>query len=81
MPTAVAVGYLREPEMDLPMPGPDFAHRINTLLTAAANHPAGPSRLPTRQDGRERDQGGAHSPTRHPSDEAVQQHIGETATR
>ncbi|MER5731797.1 hypothetical protein ABT084_26255 [Streptomyces sp. NPDC002138] len=33
MPTAVATGYLREPDLDLPMPGPDFAARIRALLT------------------------------------------------
>ncbi|WP_394429866.1 hypothetical protein [Streptomyces sp. SGAir0957] len=35
MPTAVTIGYLREPDMDLPLPGPDFAHRVGELLTAA----------------------------------------------
>ncbi|MGW8971274.1 hypothetical protein [Streptomyces platensis] len=50
MPTAVAVGYLREPAMELPMPGPNFARRIRTLLTAAANRPDVPSRLPARAE-------------------------------
>lgn len=49
MPTAVAVGYLREPDMELPMSGPNFARRIRTLLTAAANRPDVPSRLPARR--------------------------------
>ncbi|GAA2322538.1 hypothetical protein OKJ48_04580 [Streptomyces kunmingensis] len=35
MPTAVTIGYLREPDMDLPLPGPDFAHHVSELLTAA----------------------------------------------
>ncbi|WP_329167798.1 hypothetical protein OG939_36035 [Streptomyces sp. NBC_01685] len=35
MPTAIAVGYLREPDMELPLPGPDFARTIRTLLTTA----------------------------------------------
>jgi len=48
MPTAVAVGSLREPAMELPMPGPDFARRIRTRLTPAAHRPDVPSRLPTR---------------------------------
>ncbi|MCX4804533.1 hypothetical protein ACFWWM_16280 [Streptomyces sp. NPDC058682] len=48
MPTAVAVGYLREPESELPLPGPDFAHKVRTLLAAAANRPDGPSDLPAR---------------------------------
>ncbi|WP_330335372.1 hypothetical protein OHS33_37430 (plasmid) [Streptomyces sp. NBC_00536] len=42
MPTAVATGYLREPEMDLPMPGPDFATRIRTLLTPRPHTPTRP---------------------------------------
>jgi hypothetical protein len=37
VPTAVAVGHLRQPETELPMPGPDFARRISTLLASAAN--------------------------------------------
>ncbi|MGW2602712.1 hypothetical protein, partial [Streptomyces klenkii] len=48
MPTAVAVGYLREPESELPLPGPDFAHKIRALLEAAARRPDGPSDLPAR---------------------------------
>ncbi|MEU5136976.1 hypothetical protein [Streptomyces californicus] len=39
MTTATAVGYLREPEMELPLPGPDFARTIRTLLDAAAPRP------------------------------------------
>ncbi|MFE7049855.1 hypothetical protein ACFVAM_16000 [Streptomyces californicus] len=42
MPTATAVGYLREPDMELPLPGPDFARTIRTLLTAAPR-PADPA--------------------------------------
>jgi hypothetical protein len=53
LPAAVAAGYLRQPEMDLPMPGPDFACRIRTLL-AAANRPDVSSSLPLRPDSRER---------------------------
>jgi hypothetical protein len=30
-----ACGYVREPEIDLPVPGSDFAHRIRCLLAAA----------------------------------------------
>ncbi|MEU3774211.1 hypothetical protein AB0F11_13585 [Streptomyces sp. NPDC032472] len=48
MPTAVAVGYLREPESELPLPGPDFAHKIRTLLAAAADQPERTSDLPAR---------------------------------
>ncbi|HEY9327020.1 MAG TPA: hypothetical protein VIS09_02075 [Streptomyces sp.] len=42
VPTAVAAGYLREPDMDLPLPGDDFADRISTLLTTTP-HPAPPA--------------------------------------
>ncbi|MFD3798420.1 hypothetical protein [Streptomyces californicus] len=42
MPTATAVGYLREPDMELPLPGPDFARTIRTLLTASPR-PADPA--------------------------------------
>ncbi|MGW4904459.1 hypothetical protein ACWEO9_03915 [Streptomyces albidoflavus] len=40
MPTAVATGYLREPDMELPLPGPDFARTVRALLTAARAHPS-----------------------------------------
>ncbi|MFG2716399.1 hypothetical protein ACGFX2_38645 [Streptomyces goshikiensis] len=52
MPTAVAVGYLREPESELPLPGPDFAHTIRTLLAAVADRPESPSDLPPRPQAR-----------------------------
>ncbi|WP_121830355.1 hypothetical protein [Streptomyces sp. S1] len=39
MPTAVAIGYLREPESELPLPGPTFARKIQDLLDAAAGKP------------------------------------------
>ncbi|WP_051879416.1 hypothetical protein [Streptomyces sp. NRRL B-24720] len=54
IPTAVAAGYLRQPEMDLPMPGPDFAYCISTLLGIAADRPAAPGRLPARRPARTR---------------------------
>ncbi|WP_225804382.1 hypothetical protein [Streptomyces sp. NK15101] len=43
MPTAVAVGYLREPESELPLPGPSFAREVQALLDEAIDrldHPA-----------------------------------------
>ncbi|MER7050102.1 hypothetical protein [Streptomyces jumonjinensis] len=52
MPTAVAVGYLREPESELPLPGPGFACKIRVLLAAAADGPDGPSDLPARPHAR-----------------------------
>ncbi|MGA5515423.1 hypothetical protein ACPCK2_04030 [Streptomyces pseudogriseolus] len=36
-PTAVTAGYLCEPDTELPLPGHEFARRINSLL-AAADH-------------------------------------------
>ncbi|MFJ4536613.1 hypothetical protein ACIP39_11670 [Streptomyces tibetensis] len=35
IPKAVTAGYLREPDTELPLPGREFARRINSLLTAA----------------------------------------------
>ncbi|WP_051796663.1 hypothetical protein [Streptomyces sp. NRRL S-87] len=75
MPTAVAVGYLREPESELPLPGPDFAGRIRTLLAAAAHRPDGPSDLPARPQTR---------PTRRDADRAARRarrRVDEAATR
>ncbi|MFD3775166.1 hypothetical protein [Streptomyces sp. NPDC058612] len=48
MPMAVAVGYLREPDSELPLPGPDFAHKIRSLLAEAADRTDSPSDLPAR---------------------------------
>ncbi|WP_326707993.1 hypothetical protein OG758_48695 [Streptomyces sp. NBC_01474] len=50
IPTAVAVGYLREPDLDLPMPGPHFADDISALLDTAAKPSDAPSTLPARTD-------------------------------
>ncbi|MEW2615008.1 hypothetical protein AB0937_33470 [Streptomyces sp. NPDC047880] len=47
IPTAVAAGYLREPDTELPLPGHEFARRINSLLTAA-DHPSTWESRPTR---------------------------------
>ncbi|MGW4049552.1 hypothetical protein ACWENA_01880 [Streptomyces sp. NPDC004779] len=48
MPTAVAVGYLREPDSELPLPGQEFAREIHALLSASASQPDRPSSLPAR---------------------------------
>ncbi|MFH8717622.1 hypothetical protein [Streptomyces zaomyceticus] len=48
MPTAVAVGYLREPDSELPLPGDKFAHEIHALLTVSATRSDRPSNLPAR---------------------------------
>ncbi|MFD4029696.1 hypothetical protein ACFWVP_03975 [Streptomyces sp. NPDC058637] len=60
VPTAVAVGYVTdEPDVDLPLPGPDFADEINDLVavdpTVGAGRPSGgcsatAPRLPERQE-------------------------------
>ncbi|MET8102265.1 hypothetical protein ABZV29_38445 [Streptomyces sp. NPDC005236] len=46
IPTAVTAGYLREPDTELPLPGREFARRVNTLL-AAVDRPHTWSRRPT----------------------------------
>ncbi|TGZ10255.1 hypothetical protein [Streptomyces rhizosphaericola] len=48
MPIAVAEGYLREPDTELPLPGPEFARTVRTLLTTVAN--CGSQRLRDRPD-------------------------------
>ncbi|MFJ3214042.1 hypothetical protein [Streptomyces flaveolus] len=39
IPDAVAAGYLREPETELPLPGAGFAQRVQALIKAAASRP------------------------------------------
>ncbi|MCX4967048.1 hypothetical protein OHA98_19975 [Streptomyces sp. NBC_00654] len=51
MPTAVAVGYLREPDMELPLPGPGFATTVRELLVAVADRPDTSGQSPARTDG------------------------------
>ncbi|MBZ4014460.1 hypothetical protein [Streptomyces purpurogeneiscleroticus] len=53
IPTAVATGYLYQPDMELPTPGPDFANRVSGLLTAAADVDA-PRATPSRPHLRKR---------------------------
>ncbi|MFF5407835.1 hypothetical protein ACFY8K_33835 [Streptomyces misionensis] len=55
IPTAVTVGYLREPDMELPLPGHDFAHRVRDLLAAAACRPDVADTLPARTSQAEQD--------------------------
>jgi hypothetical protein len=85
IPTAVAAGYLRQPEIDLPMPGPDFARRVSALLDAAADQPDAPRDIPTHQPPlrtrtRPRD---TSQPTAHPAEPATTLHsqTGERANR
>ncbi|MGW7260697.1 hypothetical protein [Streptomyces sp. NPDC054834] len=84
VPTAVTVGWLREPEMDLPLPGPEFARRINALVAAAANRPDVSDTLPARPDPQERT-AGDDRPTASPAaaapSETVREQRGETAKR
>ncbi len=47
MPTAVTAGYLREPDTELPLPGHEFARRIDYFL-AAADRPSIWDRRPRR---------------------------------
>ncbi|MFF9757569.1 hypothetical protein ACF1FC_33185 [Streptomyces sp. NPDC014344] len=76
MPIAVAIGYLREPDSELPLPGPGFACQIRTRLAAAAERPDRPSDLPARRQA---------SPTRRretaPSERRTHRQIDEAAAR
>ncbi|MFF8234716.1 hypothetical protein [Streptomyces caelestis] len=46
MPTAVTAGYLREPDTELPLPGWEFAHLINSFLTPGERPSVWDSRPP-----------------------------------
>ncbi|MFK0112486.1 hypothetical protein [Streptomyces sp. NPDC091217] len=88
VPTAVTVGALRAPEMDLPLPGPDFAHHINLMLASAASRPDVSDTLPARTEPRERAAqetdriSGPHSAAEpEESAETACEPMGETATR
>ncbi|MFJ7423422.1 hypothetical protein ACIQXD_33170 [Streptomyces uncialis] len=54
LPTAVATAYLRQPDVELPLPGNDFAHRIRALLRLSAGRPRLPANLPARPGRRTR---------------------------
>ncbi|MGW6739362.1 hypothetical protein ACWGDX_01240 [Streptomyces sp. NPDC055025] len=75
MPTAVAIGYLREPESELPLPGPGFARKIRALLGASAERPDGPSGLPARPDSRPARRRDADQPAL-----LIHRQVGEAAT-
>lgn len=36
VPGAVAIGYLANPDFEIPLPGPDFADRIGIILAVAS---------------------------------------------
>ncbi|GHH55811.1 hypothetical protein [Streptomyces candidus] len=76
MPTAVAIGYLREPDIELPLPGPGFARRIRTLLDNAASRPDSPSDLPARPHPQPKTR-----PDNTPCPPRTRRQVGETATR
>jgi hypothetical protein len=84
VPLAVAAGYLRQPEMELPLPGAGFARKIRVLLTAAANKPCAPRAVPARPGTRERQGQGSHQPVSQvltaDDSPAVSSPMGETAT-
>jgi hypothetical protein len=67
IPRAVAAGYLREPETELPLPGNGFAQRVQNLVTTPATRP-------------EAHEQATHSTARDPED-AVHQTLGDTAKR
>ncbi|MCZ0210719.1 hypothetical protein OZK63_35595 [Streptomyces sp. UMAF16] len=76
MPIAVAVGYLREPDSELPLPGPDFARQVRTRLAAAAEQPDRPSDLPARRQAHR-----ARRPEADPAERRSHRQVDEPATR
>ncbi|MFD7748010.1 hypothetical protein ACFV2V_16850 [Streptomyces sp. NPDC059698] len=53
MPLAVASGYLREPDSEIPLPGPNFARQVRDRLNTA-DRSLRPSGLPPRSQSRHR---------------------------
>ncbi|MEU3340636.1 hypothetical protein [Streptomyces sp. NPDC006668] len=82
VPTAVTAGYLRLPEIELPLPGPGFVKRLSMLLAAAAARPDIPSSLPARSETAYRPFPDVpHDPEPRPSPlETAQPQVGESAT-
>lgn len=82
VPTAVAAGYLRQPEMQLPVPEPDFAKRIRLLIAAAAVRPDVPGSLTARSEPLCRTWTDIPPPAALSfTPERVEPQMGETATR
>jgi hypothetical protein len=56
IPRAVTTGYLREPDTELPLPGDDFAHRVQELLATPTTRPEAqePTPRPVTRDPAER---------------------------
>ncbi|MFJ2007770.1 hypothetical protein [Streptomyces chartreusis] len=84
VPLAVAAGYLRRPDMELPLPGTEFASTIRALLAAAANKPCAPGSRTARQDAREpaKQDSSQSQPGTRPAQnaETVPSQMGETAS-
>ncbi|MEU3529166.1 hypothetical protein AB0E62_35850 [Streptomyces sp. NPDC038707] len=76
MPIAVAVGYLREPDSELPLPGPDFASQVRTRLAAVAEQPDRPTDLPARRQAHR-----ARRPEADPAERRTHRQVDEAATR
>ncbi|WP_050487133.1 hypothetical protein [Streptomyces sp. CNS654] len=74
MPVAVASGYLREPDSEIPLPGPNFAHQVRDRLNTA-HRSLRPSGLPPRSQSRPRPRPGDHHQWRR------DRHADEAATR
>ncbi|MFB7633403.1 hypothetical protein ACFC0M_21035 [Streptomyces sp. NPDC056149] len=83
VPNAVAVGYLRQPEVELPIPGGDFARQIRTVLDTAAHGPDAPDALPSRPAPHAQPTDPNQPLDRLPTDSAktLRPPMGETATR
>ncbi|MEV7427727.1 hypothetical protein [Streptomyces sp. NPDC091212] len=84
MPTAVAVGYLREPDMELPLPGPGFARTVRALLADAAHRADTPAALQSRSRPRRRVRGAPDTETAATQDGQPEHYLqarGETAHR
>ncbi|MEU2774806.1 hypothetical protein ABZ646_18145 [Streptomyces sp. NPDC007162] len=54
VPLAVAVGYLRQPDVELPLPGAGFARKIHAPLATAASTPSASGTVPARPDAHDR---------------------------
>ncbi|MFF9244773.1 hypothetical protein ACF1AY_35540 [Streptomyces sp. NPDC014776] len=52
--TAVTAGWLREPDSDIPVPGPEFAQRVTELVDTATDKPDVSDTFPLRSAGGQR---------------------------
>ncbi|MBM9624743.1 hypothetical protein [Streptomyces zhihengii] len=84
IPTAVASGYLRQPDWEMPLPGPDFSTRVAHLLDTAPQQPDTrrpelPARNPRTPDPAPTTQ--RPTPSKTPEPHAVSTCIRDTAAR